>query len=671
MNNTANGGGKLLPASMLIDSGMPVFSCKLNRAGDPLFPKDARWQETPVDPDVIDSYRDGRALCAVTGVVYDVLDIDPRNGGGPSFQKLFAELGRDLPNVIWKVETPSGGIHLYVDSLGIGSFTGFMPGLDLKGGLPDGTSRGFVFLPPTVRPSKDARKPGRHEYGYKDLPALEEPEVCSALRDAILKHDAERKLSGIGYSGRQDVSLLRTAAVEAQAGEQRPALLRLVHEYERKGYEASDIVTLLLSLGVRNFDSRKPWTARDFRGLLHAPGRVVGDAAPGEMDGIEQPITRGLMRSFAEVGRKGTKWVVKGYLALGEMTILDGEKGVGKSIVIEDWAAHLSRGESVPGLVMNGPVHVAIFCSESSAEGEIGPRLDAAGAVVSYIHCPEIVKTRRGKAPSEWVLPDSADKFQRAIRECGASVAVWDPINDFMAEDIQTHNDASIRRALGPLGRVLAECGCAGLLVRHLNKNVGASASMRGSGSTAYQNRARIHLMAAKLPSDYEVGRGRGAGGGRFGLAIVDSNMRRVQDEVLAYDIVDSARSLDPSDPDCEDMVPVVEWYGTIPLSADELVNMGGGHKRMGPRPIMQEQIEEVLSDMFERRDTWPAAAIVAELKAAGCATDQRTMGKVKASMGIRSVRRTRRGAHGVVSWDWTIRTVKGSVRSAERADES
>lgn len=655
MNNTANGGGKLLPASMLIDSGMPVFSCKLNRAGDPLFPRDARWQETPVDPAVIDSYRDGRALCAVTGVVYDVLDIDPRNGGGPSFQKLFAELGRDLPNVIWKVETPSGGIHLYVDSLGIGSFTGFMPGLDLKGGLPDGTSRGFVFLPPTVRPSKDARKPGRHEYGYRDLPVVEEPEVCQALRDAILKHDAERKLS-VGDGKRQDVSLLRTAAVEAQAGEQRPALLRLVHEYERKGYEASDIVTLLLSLGVRNFDSRKPWTARDFRGLLHSPGRVVGDATPSESSDLSgaKPVVGGLVRRFSEVERKRTSWIWPGYLARGEMTIMDGEKGVAKSLVTLDVAARLSTGRVLPGddEGRDGKLTTIVFCSESSAETEIAPRLDAAEADDYYVTCLQVAKeSRRGKVAPEWVLPDSASRFRDAIRSVGADIAIFDPINDFLAEDVQTNNDASIRRALGPLGRVLGEMGCAGWLIRHMNKDTGASARMRGAGTTAYQNRARVHLVVGRLPAG-------SVEGARYGVAIVDSNLRRVDGSVLAYDVIDSSVVAD----DSGGMVPMLEWFGRCNVDADSLVRGSG---RRGPEPTSQNEIRMVLEEMFESRTTWPKLKVLEKLREAGCSTDPKTVAKVRDAMGIvpRRVARRGGGTGGLLRWDWTLEMPGGKVR--------
>src|SRR5215470_7400951 len=136
----------------LVDMGVPVFLARLSRSGDPMPP--TGWERTRVDHTVVDRWRPGLALCAVTGVVFDVLDIDPRNGGKGSFDAMADALGEDGPEVYWRVKTPSGGLHLWVARMGIGSHNGFRPGLDLKGGRADGSSRGFVFLPPTVRPSK-------------------------------------------------------------------------------------------------------------------------------------------------------------------------------------------------------------------------------------------------------------------------------------------------------------------------------------------------------------------------------------------------------------------------------------------------------------------------------------------------------------------------------------
>jgi hypothetical protein len=105
--------------------------------------------------------------------------------------------------------------------------------------------------------------------------------------DSVNKHVR----SGSG-AGREEVSDLRRAVISAEAGEQRVALLRLVHEYERRGFDPESIVLLLLQLKIQNFDERRPWRSGDFRSLLHRPGVVVPDALPGELDegDIGEPV---------------------------------------------------------------------------------------------------------------------------------------------------------------------------------------------------------------------------------------------------------------------------------------------------------------------------------------------------------------------------------------------
>ena len=142
-------------ARKLADLGVPFFLARLDRQGNPIPPRG--WQNTePGDPShtAIDAWKPGLALCAVTGVVFDVLDIDPRNGGRESFEKLDGLLGDAGPVVYGRVATPSGGHHLWIAGLGIRKLTGLLPGIDLQCGDTDGEGRGFVFMPPTVRPSK-------------------------------------------------------------------------------------------------------------------------------------------------------------------------------------------------------------------------------------------------------------------------------------------------------------------------------------------------------------------------------------------------------------------------------------------------------------------------------------------------------------------------------------
>lgn len=89
---------------------------------------------------VIDSWETGYGVGMVCGTVYDVIDVDPRNGGDESFDRMLAD--GLVPPVRRAVKTPSGGWHLYVDALSVAKAAP-LPGIDYQ-------ARGaYVFTPPT------------------------------------------------------------------------------------------------------------------------------------------------------------------------------------------------------------------------------------------------------------------------------------------------------------------------------------------------------------------------------------------------------------------------------------------------------------------------------------------------------------------------------------------
>lgn len=130
----------------LVRSGVPVFLAWPDSAEDTGYKLPAGWQQSTVDPQVVDAWKPGLALCAVTGHGLDLVDVDPRSGGTTD--------GVPMPEVYLAAETPSGGAHYFVRSLGVPSLDGVFPGVDLKSGTPDGSGRGFAFIAPTVRRSK-------------------------------------------------------------------------------------------------------------------------------------------------------------------------------------------------------------------------------------------------------------------------------------------------------------------------------------------------------------------------------------------------------------------------------------------------------------------------------------------------------------------------------------
>jgi putative DNA primase/helicase len=143
-------------ARAMIQAGIPIFIAARNH-GDKgrEFHLPKAWQETRPNPGVIDRWKPGMALCAVTGIITDVLDTDLQNGGVESRNSL-TEM---WPRVYGTVNTPSGGTHDYITRTHLPKGI-LATGIDLQAGDDKGQGRGFVYLPPTKRVAKAGPQKG-------------------------------------------------------------------------------------------------------------------------------------------------------------------------------------------------------------------------------------------------------------------------------------------------------------------------------------------------------------------------------------------------------------------------------------------------------------------------------------------------------------------------------
>lgn len=144
----------LAVAHRLADMGLPIFSAYPDSSKPGAFLLPRGWQHTQAGEashNWIKRWKPGMCLGAVMGVVFDGLDTDPQNGGTATRAAL-AELGIH-PVVYGIVGTPSTGTHEYIGRTHLGKGVPG-PGLDLQAGDDKGEGRGFLYLPPTVRPAK-------------------------------------------------------------------------------------------------------------------------------------------------------------------------------------------------------------------------------------------------------------------------------------------------------------------------------------------------------------------------------------------------------------------------------------------------------------------------------------------------------------------------------------
>lgn len=138
-------------ARAMAAAGIPIFVAAPLPGSKVGFALPDGWEHTEARASAVDQWRPGWALCAVGGHACDFIDVDPRNGGTESAERLWQ--AGSWPASYGQAATPSGGIHEIIQPLRVGKGE-LVAGVDLQGGRPDGGGRGFVFIAPTVRASK-------------------------------------------------------------------------------------------------------------------------------------------------------------------------------------------------------------------------------------------------------------------------------------------------------------------------------------------------------------------------------------------------------------------------------------------------------------------------------------------------------------------------------------
>jgi hypothetical protein len=207
---TASQEQALATAHAMVDAGIPVFVASRNSGPGKEFLYPKGWETTQPTHDWVNRWRPGMALCYVTGVVADVLDTDPRNGGAES--RVDLTNAGVWPRVYGTVLTPGGGTHEWITRTHVAKASP-AAGIDLQAGDDSGEGRGFVFGPPTVRLAKGGPHDGREvEYRWEAEPDLE------WLTDWTDEGDGtQEELAALVRAGRARRTPVKTKAQKAAA----------------------------------------------------------------------------------------------------------------------------------------------------------------------------------------------------------------------------------------------------------------------------------------------------------------------------------------------------------------------------------------------------------------------------------------------------------------------
>ncbi len=194
-----------------------------------------------------------------------------------------------------------------------------------------------------------------------------------------------------------------------------------------------------------------------------------------------------------DVEPEEVEWLWPGRVAIGKVTLLAGDPGLGKSFLALDMAARVSRGEPWPDArdVPQQAGGVVLLSAEDDLADTIRPRLDAHDADVSRVF----------SLTSLADLGKDVDQLRAAIdRATGCRLVVVDPVSAYMG-GADSHKNAEVRAVLAPIAELAAEKRVAIVCVTHLRKGEGA-AMYRAMGSLAFVAAARAAWAVVRDPAD-------------------------------------------------------------------------------------------------------------------------------------------------------------------------
>lgn len=352
-------------------------------------------------------------------------------------------------------------------------------------------------------------------------------------------------------------------------------------------------------------------------------------------ENADQPVP--VLTRLADVKPERVRWLWPERIPLGKMTILDGDPGLGKSLLGIDIAARVTTNNEMPDGTRSdlaNPAGVVILSAEDDPADTIRPRFDTAGGDASRVVLLQAIRERVGdegeRVKERSVTLADLPALKAAIASVSAKLVIIDPVMAYIG-GTDAHRDSEIRGLLAPLARLAAETGAAIVLVRHLRKTPTANPLYAGGGSIGIVGAVRSGMMVALDPDDDETGETRV-------LAQTKSNLSRCPASI-SYRIVEI------------DGAPAVAWGGESAHDARTLLAAQGEDDSERDEP---SSVTEAVNFLLDLLKGGPVAVKEIQAAARAACITAKTLRNAKEALGIKA---SRDGFGSRGGWRWSLST--------------
>lgn len=203
--------------------------------------------------------------------------------------------------------------------------------------------------------------------------------------------------------------------------------------------------------------------------------------------------------SMAEIEPEEIEWIIPGMIARKELTIVEGDPGLGKSYFVQMVAGCICDGKILPffGDYKATQGKVAYFDTENTSRTVTKPRLLENGVM----HLENYFQEETGFSV------DEEDRWNLVIEQIShlkPELVVFDTINTYIGST-DTYRSSETQQAMGYFKEIATRFNCAVVVLRHLTKGSKTSALYRGQGSIAFTGAARIVATVGRDPEDPET----------------------------------------------------------------------------------------------------------------------------------------------------------------------
>ena len=315
------------------------------------------------------------------------------------------------------------------------------------------------------------------------------------------------------------------------------------------------------------------------------------------------------MIKMSEIQSQEVAWLWFPFIPYGKLTIVQGDPGDGKTTLVLNIAAKLSKGEGLDSkMKLTEPLNVIYQSAEDGLADTVKPRLETAGANCENISViDESIKS----------LSMIDERLEEAVIRTKAKLLILDPIQAYLGGGMDMNRANEARDMTKRLSLLAEKYKCAILLIGHMNKAGGNKAAYRGIGSIDFFAVARSVLLVGRIEGEPDL------------RAVV-----QIKNNLAAFGHSKAFRVTETG----------FEWIGDYEITADEV--LGG----IAPKVNKLEQAKKMLRELAKTSASVQSSEIFDKAKELNIS--KRTLENAKKELGIKA----RRIGN---SWYWDLDKVR------------